>query len=185
MAKCLTKKCIVCRKQHGKPLEQIMGQTPSLRVGTGLPPFHNTALDMVRPFRIKLNWKTVKEAQIVIFTCMTTRAIHLELVTDRSTATFLMFILACFCLFVWTTDEPVGLTAEQIFSEPELPQEIMQDWDIPRIQSVLSEEFACDFKWKWNTPHASHQNGVVESLIKSVRQAFNFTCKEPAFAEEQ
>ena len=64
-------------------------------------------------------------------------------------------------------------------------QEIMQDWDIPRIQSVLSEEFACDFKWKWNTPHASHQNGVVESLIKSVRQSFNFTCKEPAFTEEQ
>ena len=61
----------------------------------------------------------------------------------------------------------------------------MQDWDIARIQSVLSEEFACDFKWKWNTPHASHQNGVVESLIKSVRQAFNFTCKEPAFTEEQ
>ena len=31
-------KCIVCRKQCGKPLEQIMGQTPSLRVATGLPP---------------------------------------------------------------------------------------------------------------------------------------------------
>ena len=31
-------KCIVCRKQRGKPLEQIMGQTPSLGVGTGLPP---------------------------------------------------------------------------------------------------------------------------------------------------
>jgi hypothetical protein len=64
-------------------------------------------------------------------------------------------------------------------------EEIMQDCDIPRIQSILSEEFTCDFKWKWSTPRASHQNGVVESVIKSVRQAMNVTCKEPALTEEQ
>ena len=184
MAKCLTKKCVVCRKQRGKPLEQIMGQTPSLRVATGLPPFHNTAIDMFGPFHIKLNRKTVKEAQIVIFTCMTTRAIHLEFVTDRSTDTFLMAFRRFACLrgqpsTCWS-DCGTNFVGAQSYL-----QEIMQDWDIPRIQSVLSEEFACDFEWKWNTPHASHQNGVVESLIKSVRQAFNFTCKEPAFTEEQ
>ena len=43
----------------------------------------------------------------------------------------------------------------------------------------------CDFQWKWNTPHASHQNGVVETLIKSVRQSLNATCKNQAFIEEQ
>lgn len=35
-------------------------------------------------------------------------------------------------------------------------REIMQDWDIPKIQSTLSEEFTCDFEWQWNIPHASH-----------------------------
>ena len=52
-------------------------------------------------------------------------------------------------------------------------REAMQDWDIPKIQSAISEEFACDFEWQWNTPHASHQYGIVESLIKFVRQALN------------
>ena len=33
--------------------------------------------------------------------------------------------------------------------------------------------------------HASHQNGVVETLIKSVRQSLNATCKNQAFTEEQ
>jgi hypothetical protein len=56
----------------------------------GLPAFTNTAMDMFGPIQIKINRKTCKEAQIIIFTCMTTRAIHLELVTDRSTDTFLM-----------------------------------------------------------------------------------------------
>ena len=53
----------------------------------------------------------------------------------------------------------------------------MQSLNVPKIQGVLSEEFSCDFKWQWNIPHASHQNGVVETLIKSVRQSLNATCK--------
>ncbi|KAK3696587.1 hypothetical protein QZH41_005862 [Actinostola sp. cb2023] len=64
-------------------------------------------------------------------------------------------------------------------------REIMHDWDVTRIQKVLVEDFSCNFKWKWNIPYASHQNGVVESLIKSVRQALNATCKNQAFTEEQ
>ena len=55
----------------------------------------------------------------------------------------------------------------------------------PRIQSVLSEEFTCSFQWEWNVPRASHQNGVVESLIKSVRQALDVSSKNQSFPEEQ
>jgi len=64
-------------------------------------------------------------------------------------------------------------------------REVMQGWDIPKIQSTVSEEFACNFEWQWNTPHASHQNGIVESLIRSVRQALNSVCKNQTFTEEQ
>ena len=181
MAKYLTKKCIICQKLRTNPLEQIMEQLPSLRVASGLPPFCNTAMDMFGPFHIRLNRKTLKETQVIIFTCMTTRTVHPELVTDNSTDSFLLAFRRFACLrghpnTCWS-DWGTHFVGAQSYLE-----EIMQDWDIPRIQSVLSEEFTCDFKWKWNTPHASHQNGVVESLIKSVRQAMNFTCKEPAFS---
>ena len=64
-------------------------------------------------------------------------------------------------------------------------REVMRDWDIPKIQSVLSNEFSCTFKWEWNVPRASHQNGVVESLIKSVRQALAASSKNQSFTEEQ
>ena len=63
------------------------------------------------------------------------------------------------------------------FSNTAIDMIIMVSWDIPKVQSVLSEDFSCDFKWKRNIPHASHQNGVVETLIKSVRQSLNATCK--------
>ena len=67
-----------------------MGQIPRLRVAAGFPAFYNTAIDMFGPLQLRIGRKTLKEAQVIIFTCMTTRAVHLELVTDRSTHTFLM-----------------------------------------------------------------------------------------------
>ena len=184
MAKAVVSNCVLCRKLRRKPLDQLMGQVPSLRVAAGFPPFSNTAMDMFGPLQIRLNRRTLQEAQVVIFTCTTTRAIHLELVTDKSSEAFLMAFRRFACLHghpnVCWSDCGSNFVGAQ-----EYLREVMQDWDIPKIQSAISEEFACDFEWQWNTPHASHQNGVVESLIKSVRQALNSVCKNQAFTEEQ
>ena len=184
MSKALTSKCITCKKLRKKPLDQLMGQIPSLRVAAGFPPFSNTAIDMFGPLHIKLNRKTLKEAQVIIFTCMTTRAVHLELVNDKTSDAFLMTFRRFASLrghpSVCWSDCGTNFVGAQAYL-----QEIMRNWNIPKIESVLSEDFCCDFKWLWNIPHASHQNGVVETLIKSVRQSLDATCKSRAFTEEQ
>jgi len=154
-----------------------MGQIPSLRVAAGFPPFSNTAIDMFGPLHITLNWKTLKENQVVIFACMTTRAVHLELVNDE---TAFRFTSLHGHLRVCWSDCGTNFVGAQSYL-----REIMQRCNIPMIQGVLCEKFADDFKWQWNVPHASHQNGVVETLIKSVRQSLNATCKNQAFMEEQ
>ena len=46
--------------------------------------FSNTAIDMIGPVQIKLSRKTLKEPQMIIFTCTTSHAIHLELVTEKN-----------------------------------------------------------------------------------------------------
>lgn len=184
MSKHLTRKCITCRKLRKKPLQQQMGQIPNLRTAEGLPVFSNTALDMFGAFQIRLNRKTLKEAQVIIFTCMTSRAVHLELVSDRSSETFLM----AFRRFASLRGHPNKCWSDcgtNFVGAQDYLKEIVLNWDIHRIQNVLSEEFSCDFEWKWNCPHASHQNSVVESLIKSVRQALNATTKNQAYTEEE
>ena len=184
MSKALTTKCIICRKLRKKPLDQLMGQIPSLRVAVGSPPpppFFNTAIDMFGPLHIKLNRKTLKEAQVVIFACMTTRAVHLELVNDKTSDVFLM----AFRRFASLRGHPSVCWSDcgtNFVGAQSYLKEITQSWNISKIQSVLSEDFCCDFKWQ---PHASHQNGVVETLIKSVRQSLDATCKNQAFTEEQ
>ena len=39
MAKAVVSECVICRKLRRKPLDQLMGQIPSLRVAAGFPPF--------------------------------------------------------------------------------------------------------------------------------------------------
>ena len=184
MAKSVVNECVICRKQRKKPLDQLMGQLPKLRVTCGFPPFSNTAMDMFGPLQIKLNRRTHKEAQVIIFTCTTSRAIHLELVTDKTSTSFLMAFRRFACLrghpnLCWSDCGTNFVGAQEHL------REIMREWDVPKIQSILSEEFTCDFQWQWNTPRASHQNGVVESLIRSVRQAMSCICRDESFSEEQ
>ena len=69
---------------------QLMGQLPKLRVAAGFPAFSSAALAMFGPFQVKVGRKTLKEAHVIIYTFMTTRAIYLELVSDKSTDTFPM-----------------------------------------------------------------------------------------------
>ena len=185
MAKQVTSKCVTCKKLRRKSMGQLMGQLPKLRVAAGFPAFSSTALDMFGPFRVKVGRKTLKEGHVIIFTCMTTKAIHLELVTDKTIDTFLM----AFHRFAWLeASHPINCWSDcgtNFVGAQQYLREVMQGWDIPRIQSVLSNEFSCTFKWEWNVPRASHQNGVVESLIKSVRQALDATSKNQSFVEEQ
>ena len=68
--------------------EQRMRQLPSYRTDASNPVFAKTALDLFGPFEVKVERKTIKEAWCCIFTCMTSRAVHLELCTDKSTDTF-------------------------------------------------------------------------------------------------
>ena len=83
MAKQVTGKCMTCRKLQSQPLEQMMGQIPRLYVPAGFPAFSNTAIDMFGPLQIRIGRKTRKEALVIIFTCLTTEAVNLELVTQK------------------------------------------------------------------------------------------------------
>ena len=184
ISKALTAKCVTCRKPRKRPLDQLMGQIPSLRVAAGFPPFSNTAIDMCGPLHIKVNRKTVKEVEVVIFACMTTRAVQLELVNDKTADAFLM----AFRRFESLRGHPRVCWSDcgtNFVGTHTCLKKIMQSWDIPKFQGVLCEEFSCDFKWQWNIPHESHQNGVVETLIKSVRQSLNATCKNQDFTKER
>ena len=79
-------RCIVCKRFKARAGQQV--PLPKDRI-TESPPFKVTGVDFAGPLYVKENG-SVKKSYIALFTCAVTRAVHLELVSDQSTETFLL-----------------------------------------------------------------------------------------------
>ncbi|XP_070569421.1 uncharacterized protein [Ptychodera flava] len=73
----LVTKCVICRKYRAKVCEQKMSDLPKDRITPEEPPFTRTGVDYFGPLEVKRGRVTDKRYG-AIFTCMATRAVHLE-----------------------------------------------------------------------------------------------------------
>ena len=87
----VTRACITCRRTSAKPQNQVMGQLPAERVSPDLV-FSKVGLDYAGPFHIKLGntrKPTIVKAYACLFVSLSVKAIHIEVVSDLTTATFI------------------------------------------------------------------------------------------------
>ena len=80
-------KCVTCRLLRGKHAMQQMGQLPTERVEPS-PPFTHVGVDTFGPFVVKERRSELKR-WCLVFTCMYSRAVHIEVVNDLTTDAFL------------------------------------------------------------------------------------------------
>ena len=88
VVKKILRTCVTCRKVQGKPYQiPVVPPLPSCRINEA-PPFVVTGVDFTGALYYKSASVNTK-AYICLFTCAVTRAVHLEVVTDMTTKTFL------------------------------------------------------------------------------------------------
>ena len=66
-----------------------MAPLPEARLGTSLRCFAYCGVDFAGPFVIKLTRKVTAKRYLCLFTCASTRAVHLEIACSLDTASFL------------------------------------------------------------------------------------------------
>lgn len=76
------KGCIKCRKY------QKMGDLPEGRISANQPPFTTTGVDLFGPFYTRKASSQVKNYG-AMFTCLTLRAVHVEIAGSLSTDSFI------------------------------------------------------------------------------------------------
>ena len=64
---------------------QFMADLPRSRLESFTPPFHFTACDYFGPYKVKMSKNKIVKYYGVIFTCLNTKAVHLELAVDHAT----------------------------------------------------------------------------------------------------
>ena len=99
--------CTICRRHEGGPYKMpVMVPLPKSRV-TSAVPFSRTGLDYLGPMYIKIV-DGQRKVWVCLFTCMVTRAIHLELLQDMSAEEFLLG----FRRFISTRGSPNEITSD-------------------------------------------------------------------------
>ena len=81
--------CTTCRKHNGKPYASPdPAPLPKSRTQE-VRPFTVTGVDFTRALYVRSSSEEIK-VYVCLFTCATSRAVYLEVVTDPSTATFML-----------------------------------------------------------------------------------------------
>ena len=84
MIRQMLSRCVICRRYRAKGLEQKMADLPADRTIAGEPPFSRVGVDYFGPFLVKRGRGVVKRYGVV-FTCLSIRAIHLEVASSPDT----------------------------------------------------------------------------------------------------
>ena len=90
LARKIVRSCIHCVRYRPKLQEQVMGNLPRNRI-TPSRPFSNCGVDFCGPINtyLRIRGKAPYKTYVAIFICFSSKAVHLEAVSDLSTNAFL------------------------------------------------------------------------------------------------
>ena len=83
--------CVTCRKRKASTIQPIMSDLPVEHLGYKQPPFNHTGVDYFGPLYVPVRRSTEKRCGF-LFTCLTTRAVHLEIVPSLDASSCVMGI---------------------------------------------------------------------------------------------
>ena len=171
--------CMVCRKRSAQPRPPRMGDLPAFRVGEPAPVFARVGVDFFGPMMVKKNRKQEKRYGC-LFTCLSTRAVHIELAHSLDTDSFIMAMRRMMArrgkVELVCSDNGTNLRA----GERELRQSLQQ-WNQTKIADTLSQE---GVEWVFNPPGAPHFGGVFERLVRSAKRALSAVLGDRAVDDE-
>lgn len=177
-------KCIQCFKQRGDIQTQLMGQLPAVRV-TQAHPFEHTGVDYAGPLDIKLNrGRTAKtyKGYIALFVCMCTRAIHLEVVSELSTAGF----LAAFRRFSARRGLCSAMYSDCGTNFVGAARVLKEDFERNKVDRELAEMLANDgTSWHFIPPGAPHFGGLWEAGVKATKHHLRRTLGNSVLTYEE
>lgn len=156
-------RCIRCARFRGRRAQQLMGQLPIPRV-TPSRPFLHSGVDYAGPIMLKTwNGRAAKKYKgyIAIFVCMSTSAVHIEIVTDYTTEAF----VAAYKCFTGRRGICATLYSDCgtnfVGADKALRQRFKNaSRELKELANILANDGTC---WRFNPPAAPHFGGKWEA----------------------
>jgi hypothetical protein len=177
--------CLTCHKFRAKPLQPTMADLPVPRVQASRA-FSHVGTDFAGPFPVKTSTRrnaAHSKGYLCLFVCMSTKAVHLEMVSDLSTSAFLASL-------------------DRLVARRGLPSDIYSDNGRNFVGAARQLHEICNFlaqsttaisdslssraiKWHFNPPYAPNFGGVWEAGVKSVKTLLYRLIADSAHTHEE
>lgn len=142
-----------------------MADLPEERVVPDLPPFTNVAVDYFGPINVRRGRSVVKRYGVV-FSCMTSRAVHLEVAYSLDTDSCINALRRFICRRGQVTHLRSDNGTNFVGAEREL-REALASLHHSCIERALSKK---GIKWSFNPPGGSHHGGAWERMVRMIKK---------------
>lgn len=182
LVKQTVKKCVRCYRFDATSTPYLMGQLPEYRV-TPHRPFFNVGVDFCGPFLLKdrqtRNYKVIK-SYVCLFVCLSTRAIHLELVSDLTTDAFIASLRRFFSRRGLSANIYSDHGTNFVGAKNDIDNFLNKNKD--QIQTYMSQD---KVKWHFIPPRAPHFGGIWEAGVKSTKFHLKRVLNRSPFSYEE
>lgn len=149
-----------------------MGQLPRVRLEYGVPPFTRTGVDYFGPIEVAVGRRREKRYG-VLFTCMTSRAVHIDVAASLTTYSFLM----AWRRFVARRGVPKEMLSDNGTNFREADAEMAKSIKDLDNEAVRAEAASQGMAWSFIPPGSPHFGGCWERLVRSIKASLAVTLK--------
>ncbi|XP_065174407.1 uncharacterized protein LOC135804458 [Sycon ciliatum] len=176
------RKCPRCKLLKARPAQQVMAPLPRSRITPSFRAFARAGVDFAGPFEtVHGRGRKRTKRYLCLFTCLATRAVHLEIAYSMDTNSF----LNAFYRFVGRRGLPERVISDNgtnfVGAQGELKELVAQMDEEQIIRTVADQRVT----WQFNPAAAPHFGGVFEVMIRAAKRAVSAILKSADITDEE
>lgn len=161
----IRRNCQWCKNRDVLPNPPEMADLPAARLSAYTRPFAHVGVDYFGPIEVLVGRK-VEKRWGVLLTCLTTRAVHIEVANTLTTSSCIMALKN----FIARRGTPVSFYSDRgtnFVGANRLLQDIHQSVD---QHQLMREIITPATAWHFNPPASPHMGGTWERLVGSIKR---------------
>ena len=169
--------CVKCRRITSQPYAPLMGNLPEgrLSLSNTEPPWTHVGVDLTGAIQLRRVGRrtiTPEKAYIVLYTCLATRGVYLDLMITNKTEDFLL----SFKRLCGELGTPKYLYSDQAGYFVRANEELKESFE--NMESGLRTlQNNGQILWRFNASKAPHEAGTWERLVKSTKHILLKICR--------
>ena len=169
LANITVSRCVVCRKARPRAYQQVMADLPPPRVEPVERAFLTVGVDFAGPITIHHPGRGSRPTTVylAVFVCFATKAVHLEIVSDLTTAAFINTLRR----FVGRRGKPTTIWSDNATNFVGAARELKKLTGDPNFWPVIFNWCCNDegIQWRFIPPRSPHFGGLWEAAVKSTK----------------